>query len=152
MRRKRTPLVVRFISKVDFTGGPDGCWNWTGATSGHGYGHIRSGGRGEPELSAHRASYEMLVGPIPEGLHLDHLCRNRACVNPAHLEPVTCAENIRRGETGANERRKTHCPQGHPYSGANLHITPQGYRRCRACNREKSRRLRARRKAAAAAK
>lgn len=77
---------------------PDGCWNWSGALDNTGYGRIRIGGRLE---LAHRWTYETLVGPIPAGLHVDHLCRNRACVNPDHLEPVTQAENHRRGVDAA---------------------------------------------------
>lgn len=83
----------------------DGCWLWEGGTRG-GYGRIKLVGHGS--LSAHRASYEHHVGPIPEGLVLDHLCRNPACINPAHLEPVTIAENIRRGEQGSAEAMKKH--------------------------------------------
>ena len=79
---------------------------------------------------AHRVAYELQVGPIPVGLQLDHLCRVRSCVNPAHLEPVTSAENTRRGLRAM----KTHCPQGHPYAGENLLIRPTGQRRCRTCH------------------
>lgn len=83
----------RFWDKVD-KDGHDGCWLWTDATSWNGYGRFYTGSR---VMSAHRLSYELAVGPIPDGLQIDHLCRVRACVNPAHLEPVTLAENIRRG-------------------------------------------------------
>ena len=88
----------------------------------------------------HRAIYEKFVGPIPDGLTIDHLCRNRLCVNPAHLEPVTLAANVLRGESlPAKNARKTHCPKGHPYDETNTHITKQGWRICKACNRERQR-------------
>lgn len=91
-----TPLRLRVMRKVKV--GPLGaCWEWTGARNGNGYGrvHVRPG-----KLAyAHRAVYALLVGPIPAGLDLDHLCRNRSCVNPLHLEPVTRGENLLRGET-----------------------------------------------------
>lgn len=82
----------------------DGCWLWEGALRG-GYGRVKLDGRTQ---AAHRASYELHVGPIPSGLVLDHLCRNRSCVNPAHLEPVTTEENIRRGEQGSPEAMRKH--------------------------------------------
>lgn len=100
---------------------------------------------------AHRVAYELVVGPIPDGLQLDHLCKVRKCVNPAHLEAVTCGENIRRGDTGKAaaevQSSKTHCPQGHPYSGDNLaHYRGRHgrrYRACRICRREAMRRFHA---------
>lgn len=110
-----------------------GCWIWQCRVDRHGYGKI---GINRTSKLAHRVSYETFVGPIPEGLQLDHLCRVRACVNPAHLEPVTHRENGRRG-TGFAARcaRKTHCPRGHAYDEANTRISPQGSRICRACMR-----------------
>jgi hypothetical protein len=104
--------------------------------------------------AAHRVVYEALVGPVPEGLELDHLCKESRCVNPAHLEPVTHAENVRRGRGwGGQNARKTHCPSGHPYEGDNLILQKRGGRLCRTCqneySREASRRRRQERKAIA---
>lgn len=90
-----------------------GCWEWTGARS-RGYGLLAVNYR---RWKAHRLSWELFRGPIPDDLTIDHLCRNKACFNPDHLEPVTQAENLRRGDTiPARNALKTHCPQGHPYS------------------------------------
>jgi hypothetical protein len=93
---------------------------------------------------AHRFAYESVHGPITPGLVIDHLCRVRLCVNPAHLEPVTPGENSRRGYAWLLNRRnhqtvKTHCPAGHAYRGANLYVSPRGDRRCRTCHRERMR-------------
>lgn len=85
-------------------------------------------------LYAHRASYEMFVGPIPEGLHLDHLCRVTLCVRPGHLEPVTLRENTLRGRAGDYQRAKTHCPSGHEYTEENMFNSPKGHRICKPCN------------------
>lgn len=113
-----------------------GCWVYPGCKkNGYGTGWDRT-----KVVRTHRAAYEALVGPIPEGMDLDHLCRNRACYNPAHLEPVTRSENLRRSNlVGKWQAQKTHCPDGHPYDGANLYITASGGRSCRACkNRQQS--------------
>lgn len=111
-----------------------GCWLWTGTWGTGGYGDFRPT-RSKRMERAHRTAYRLLRGPIPEGLQLDHLCRVRCCVNPAHLEPVTSAENIRRGRTGENMRSKTHCPQGHEYSPANTYHDRTGRRHCNECRR-----------------
>ena len=99
------PLWDRFWPKVEFTGF---CWNWTAGTSAKGYGCFRLGGHDGKRTSAHRVAYELLVGPIPDGLELDHLCRNRRCVNPDHLEPVTGDENKRRSPAMAAHRSRLH--------------------------------------------
>lgn len=105
----------------------DGCWLWTGDANNVGYGKVRRNGKAH---RAHRYAYEQLVGPIPEGLTLDHLCRVRLCVNPAHLEPVTLRENVMRGTSvTAINAKKTHCPRGHEYDRIYA-----GHRKCQTCD------------------
>lgn len=133
----RRPLIDRLIEKIDFS---DDCWCWTGAISG-GYGTIGSGGKHGKVLKAHRAAYELAVGPIAPGLTLDHLCRNTRCVNPDHLEPVTHAENVLRGvgPTAVNAAA-THCSLGHELTEANTYVYPgRGARECRICRRDYAR-------------
>lgn len=101
--RTERSLAERLWEKVD-VGHPLGCWMWTGGSHPLGYGVIRRGGREEGTVGAHRAAYELLVGGCPDGFELDHLCCNPPCVNPDHLEPVTHAENARRGATGLYPR------------------------------------------------
>lgn len=123
----------RFMAKVDLT---LRCWLWTGTTS-RGYGYITVGkctDGSRRTTTAHRLAYEHFVEPIPDGLHVDHLCRVRNCVNPAHLEPVTCKENCQRGLKG---RLLTHCPRGHPYDEVNTALRPDGRRGCRTCHRDR---------------
>lgn len=126
--------IERYSIPVPVTG----CWLWEGGISFKGYGAVYVPGVGT--RPAHRASYEAFVGPIPEGLHIDHLCRVRCCVNPAHLEPVTPRENVLRGVVGCRDvcRRG-----GHPMTGHNV-IAEGDRRRCRACLRARERRVRAR--------
>jgi len=126
--------IKRFMGRFSVEGA--GCWLWTRSVSTGGYGRFPLDGRTQ---SAHRVAYEMLVGPIPEGLQLDHLCRNPRCVHPDHLEPVTCRENLLRGETlQAHNAAKTHCLRGHEFAGENVYVSG-GRRHCRACRRERRR-------------
>jgi hypothetical protein len=132
----------RFWSKVEPTGF---CWNWTASLKGGGYGQYWNDARNN--VYAHRHAYELLVGPIPKGLVLDHLCRNPSCVNPDHLEPVVQGENIRRGFSGLAKRASAlECPNGHPYDGKNTGWRTTGHRRCRACNAAHARRYRSARR------
>ena len=122
------------------------CWIWTAAKSSAGYGQTFQDGR---VVYVHRVVYELAVGEIPQGYEVDHLCHNRACARPDHLEAVTPTENRRRQhEHYSHNRAKTHCPKGHPYSGSNLYMSGTN-RKCRACRSEMDRARYLRRKAAA---
>ena len=118
-----------------------GCWLWDGVLS-DGYGATEVRGR---QVKAHRFAYEALVGPVPQGLVLDHKCRTRCCVNPEHLDPVAQGENARRGETGQHLAKRTHCPRGHEYSEDNTgrgSLLQKNHRRCLTCHRESERKRR----------
>lgn len=145
----RTPSILASFADKVLIG--DGCWEWVGGCAGRdGYGRMSVGGR---MFLSHRVMYELLVGPIPEGLQLDHLCHSqdptcpgglcihRRCVRPDHLEPVTARENqMRSGSVSGRNARATHCPSGHPYSPENTYINPASNGRCcRVCRKAHSR-------------
>lgn len=138
--------LERLLDKA--AAGPGGCIIWTGRLTRGGYGHTKIGKRNRP---AHRVAYELMVGPIPDGMQVDHTCHNRdtecpggnrclhrRCINPYHLQPVTGAENQRRSPhtiAGSNARR-TDCPNGHQYDEANTGRRWNGGRQCRKCRRQ----------------
>lgn len=134
----------RFDSRIMMIEG--GCWLWLGYLDRKGYGRFSLGHKNR---IAHRIAYEHYIGPIPDGLPLDHLCRNRACVNPAHLEPVTTKVNNSRMVPNNGKAARTHCPQGHLLAGDNLKVNKRGHRVCRECAKSANVRLRARQKALA---
>lgn len=121
------PLPERFWAKVAVT---PSCWLWVAYRDPNGYGRVAMGDG--PRL-AHRVAYEALVGAVPDGLDLDHLCRVRNCVNPDHLEPVSHAENMRRGEFA----QRDHCARGHEYTPENTKLNDKGHRYCRTCAYER---------------
>lgn len=124
----------RFWAKVERQG-PEDCWLWTGGQTKRGYG-IFYPVRDQHEGS-HRVAYRISIGPIPEGLEIDHLCRTKLCCNPTHLEPVTHIENVRR-----HFRLQTHCKNGHELSDQNTYIRKEGQRQCRECKRIRMQNLR----------
>lgn len=162
--RKTITVIDRLMAMVEIHS--NGCWLWTGALTA-GYGMIGIGVRGDGSrriVRAHRVSYEIHIGPIPDGMQLDHTCHkkgecmevgsaclHRRCVNPYHLEPVTSNENKKRGNGGLagaeKQRSKTTCPWGHAYSKENTGVR-RGRRICRACARDRERNKRLGRKAA----
>jgi hypothetical protein len=136
-------LPQRFWDKVREDAVSD-CWLWTACVGSHGYGLFFLN---EPRQLTHRVAYEHLVGPIPEGLVIDHVaargCVHRNCVNPAHMEVVTHTVNTLRGSGAtAVNAAKTHCKRGHPLAGANLSIVA-GRRRCKTCHRLRQRKYQA---------
>lgn len=140
------PVLERLLAKIEIREGVEwagsACWIFTGSRTHpeHGYGQI--GVNGVKKL-AHRVTYEEMIGPIPEGLTLDHLCRRRLCCNPWHVEPVTHRENVLRGVSYcATAAAKTHCPAGHELAGDNLNkslLRRRGARSCMICKREQQR-------------
>lgn len=116
----------------------NGCWEWVAGRNSKGYGLLYSKSQ-DRLLYAHRAFYTVFVAPIPDGLQIDHLCRNPSCVNPRHLEVVTHQENLARGKFG----RKTHCVHGHPFDLLNTYYRrDRNERMCRACHNERNRKRR----------
>jgi hypothetical protein len=140
---KRTPVIDRVLRRCEETG--DGCWRFLGALS-EGYGKVGLGGKDDGLDYAHRITYRHFVGEIPDGLDLDHLCRNRSCYNPWHLDPVTRHVNTLRGaRTGY---RATHCKWGHALTDDNIRRAGS-FRACRTCHRERERARSAAKRAAA---
>lgn len=146
MTPRRLPVMTatadkRFWGKVERRDNHE-CWPWTGSIGSNGYGNFFYQGR---VISAHRFSYELNVGPIPEGLQIDHVakrgCTMTICVNPAHLEPVTPRENTMRAprSQATINASRTHCPHGHPYDIENTRITKTGARLCLTCQRTRKR-------------
>lgn len=126
----RPNTEASFWAKVDKTT-PTGCWEWTAYRLPTGYGRYTV--RRPLMVLAHRYAYTLLIGSIPDELELDHLCLNKGCVNPSHLEPVTHQENMRRYHS--HRIPPTHCKRGHPFEGSNLIIQSTGRRGCKTCLR-----------------
>jgi hypothetical protein len=135
MPPKPGPAIDRFMKKVRIYPLPNSCWHWIGAIGGKGYGNFMYPSKGK-FVNAHRFSYEYFVAPIPQGLVIDHLCSNRSCVNPRHLEAVPELTNIRRGKIA----QATHCKNGHEFTVENTYWSKRvsktyAHRRCRTCQR-----------------
>jgi len=125
-------LKARLLSLVKYKDEETGCWIGANSNDLH-YSTVRVGGK---TYKTHRLMYEQFVGDIPEGLFIDHLCKNRRCINPEHMEPVTNRENVLRGKIGA----RTCCPKGHPYSEENTGFRGAArHRYCKTCTREQNR-------------
>ena len=141
--------IQRFLEKINvsdniYQGTP--CWDWTACKDKDGYGSFSVNGK---SIRSHKFSYELYNGEIPKGLQLDHLCRNRDCINPIHLEPVTAQENIKRGLSGKinnYNKQKTHCPQGHKYNIQNTYRDlSRNNRHCIICTKTKQKKYQQRR-------
>lgn len=132
-----TPVLVRMARHTVYAA--SGCLEWVGSRDRAGYGRVGVGSATDGTFRlglVHRVAYELLVAPIPAGLQIDHLCRNRSCWNPHHLEVVTSRENTLRGKSfAARHAAQTHCHLGHPFDDVNTRIRPDGSRLCRACER-----------------
>jgi hypothetical protein len=132
------PVIDRIATKVAFTA--DGCLEWVAFVEHSGYARIWLNRK---NVMAHRAVYEYHFGPIPAGLVIDHLCRNKRCVRPEHLEAVTNSENVLRGVGPSVVREaaaaRTHCKSGHPFDDSNLYVFPDGTRTCLTCKRQRAR-------------
>ena len=137
---KPRAAIGRFLEKIEVA--ESGCWEWQAALRpkpwNYGVFAVGSASDGSRRrVRAHRFSYEHYVGPIPDELELDHLCRNPPCVNPDHLEAVTGSQNVRRGTlpvlSAERQHQKTHCPRGHQYDLLNTYFDPRGWRQCREC-------------------
>lgn len=139
MTRQSIPVIDRIMRRLDVAD----CWVFTGAKTAAGYGAVGLGGRVAGIGLVHRIVYAHLVGPIPEGMQIDHLCRNRACCNPDHLEAVLPLVNVRRGISPANHARirHTHCRRGHEFTPENT-VTTKRQRYCKTCRSESERRRR----------
>ena len=141
--RRTRPIAERFMEKVEKS---DGCWIWKGFGMGNGYGGFHVGGRTVRKMvPAHRASYELHKGAIPEGMHVMHQCDVRRCVNPEHLKLGTRSDNMqdaaRKGRVCTiGQSRKTHCVNGHELTPDNTYVNKFGHRRCHICRRAASRR------------
>lgn len=143
MAKARRPIKDRLLDLIDKD---RDCWVWTGSTNSQGYGRLTTGSRSDNTRkteAAHRASYRTFVGEIPNGLTIDHLCRNRKCINPDHLEAVTIKENVSRGNPlWKQQMARTHCPQGHEYTEDNIYryATKHGgtCRNCKTCMKARS--------------